>query len=91
MARLPERPPRLLFDENLAARVVAALADLYPGSVHVSDVALTPAPDRTIWEHAREQGFVIVSKDEDFTGSACCTGRHQRSSGSGWAIAPPMM
>jgi predicted nuclease of predicted toxin-antitoxin system len=34
--------------------------------VHVSDVALAPAPDRTIWEHAREQGFVIVSKDEDF-------------------------
>jgi predicted nuclease of predicted toxin-antitoxin system len=34
--------------------------------VHVRDVALAPAPDRAIWEHAREQGLVIVSKDEDF-------------------------
>jgi predicted nuclease of predicted toxin-antitoxin system len=34
--------------------------------VHVSDVALAPAPDRTIWAHAREHGLVIVSKDEDF-------------------------
>ena len=24
------------------------------------------APDRAIWQHAQEQGFVIVSKDEDF-------------------------
>ena len=34
--------------------------------MHVRDVALAPAPDRTIWAHAREQGLVIVSKDEDF-------------------------
>ena len=34
--------------------------------MHVTDVALAPAPDRAIWAHAREQGFVIVSKDEDF-------------------------
>jgi predicted nuclease of predicted toxin-antitoxin system len=24
------------------------------------------APDRAIWQHAQEDGFVIVSKDEDF-------------------------
>jgi predicted nuclease of predicted toxin-antitoxin system len=29
-------------------------------------VALAPAPDRAIWNHARNHGFVIVSKDEDF-------------------------
>jgi len=45
----------LLFGENLAARLVQALADLYPGSAHVSDVALAPAPDRAIW-----------TQDEDF-------------------------
>ena len=45
---------------------MAALADLYPGSAHVRDVALAPAPDRAIWAHARDHGFVIVSKDEDF-------------------------
>jgi predicted nuclease of predicted toxin-antitoxin system len=55
-----------LFDENLAVRLVAALADLYPGPAHVSDVGLAPASDHVIWTHAREHGFVIVSKDEDF-------------------------
>jgi predicted nuclease of predicted toxin-antitoxin system len=40
--------------------------DLYPGSAHVCDVVLAPAPDRVIWTHARDNGFVIVSKDEDF-------------------------
>jgi len=42
VVRLPEQPPRLLFDENLAARLVDALADLYPGSVHVSEVSRPP-------------------------------------------------
>ncbi len=27
---------------------------------------MAPAPDRAIWSHARDHGFVIVSKDEDF-------------------------
>jgi predicted nuclease of predicted toxin-antitoxin system len=32
----------------------------------VGDVALEPVPDRAIWAYARDHGFVIVSKDEDF-------------------------
>lgn len=39
---------------------------MYPGSAHVGDVALAPAPDRAIWNYARDHGFVVVSKDEDF-------------------------
>ena len=61
-----ERPPTLLFDENLAARLVPALGSLYPGSLHVRDVVLAPASDRAIWQYAREHGLVIVTKDEDF-------------------------
>ena len=67
MSRLPEQQPTsLLFDENLAARLVAALVDLYPGSIHVGEVGLAPAPDRAIWAHAQDRRLVIVSKDEDF-------------------------
>ena len=29
-------------------------------------MAPAPASDRAIWTHARDNGFVIVSKDEDF-------------------------
>lgn len=36
---------RLLFDQNLASRLVRSLADLYPDSVHVRDVGLASADD----------------------------------------------
>ena len=61
---------RLLFDQNLSPRLVRILADAYPGSSHVRDLGLHSADDESIWEWARHEGFVIVSKDEDF---------HQRS------------
>ena len=36
---------RLLFDENLAPRLVALVADLFPGSLHVSSIELGSIPD----------------------------------------------
>ena len=57
---------RLLFDENLAQRLVLELATEYPGSTHVLR-ELGPRPtDEAIWEFARGQQLVIVTKDEDF-------------------------
>jgi predicted nuclease of predicted toxin-antitoxin system len=57
---------KLLFDENLSPRLVGLVRDEYPGSTHVRDAGLRGAPDRRIWEHARDDAFVIVSKDDDF-------------------------
>jgi predicted nuclease of predicted toxin-antitoxin system len=57
---------KLLFDENLPPRLAEALADVYPGSMHVHQCALGSADDSAIWQHAREHGFAIVSKDSDF-------------------------
>ena len=57
---------RLLFDENLSPKLVGLVQDEYPGSTHVRDVGLRGAPDRRIWEHARNNGFAIVSMDGDF-------------------------
>lgn len=56
----------LLFDENLAARLVADLADVYPNCIHVGDQGLAGGSDHAIWQHARDHGLIIVSKDEDF-------------------------
>jgi predicted nuclease of predicted toxin-antitoxin system len=58
---------RLLFDENLAPRLASALSDIYPGSLHVTDCGLRGASDVEIWQYARDNGFVIVSKDSDFS------------------------
>ena len=57
---------RLLFDENLAARLVADLTASYPGSAHVSALGLDGSSDLQIWTRAAERGFVLVTKDEDF-------------------------
>ena len=35
-------------------------------ATHVLEVGLQAADDDPIWEHAREQTAVIISKDEDF-------------------------
>lgn len=57
---------KLLFDQNLAPRLARDLADIFPGSAHVRGLGMAQASDRQIWDHAREEGFVIVSKDNDF-------------------------
>jgi predicted nuclease of predicted toxin-antitoxin system len=57
---------KLLFDQNLSSKLPRALADLFPGSLHVQDLGLREADDRLIWEQAKANGLIIVSKDSDF-------------------------
>lgn len=61
---------KLLFDQNLSHRFTESLSDLYPGCAHVKLIGLDRSNDETIWDYARANGYVIVSKDSDF---------HQRS------------
>ncbi len=58
---------KLLLDENLSPRLVAAVGDLYPGSAHVEDCGLVNTHDGAVWEYARKNGFAIVTKDSDFS------------------------
>jgi hypothetical protein len=39
----------LLFDQNLAPRLVARLADIFPASEHVRDVGLATGDDHAVW------------------------------------------
>ena len=57
---------KLLFDQNLSHMLVGRLDDAFPDSDHVRNVGLREASDHAVWEYAREKGFAIVSKDEDF-------------------------
>ena len=57
---------RLLFDENLSPRLVRDVADMFPNSAHVRDLQLQSAPDEDIWRRAAVEGFIIVTKDDDF-------------------------
>ena len=57
---------KFLFDQNLSHKLVQALSDLFPGSVHVRDVGLQKASDSAIWTYAKENAYIIASKDDDF-------------------------
>ena len=57
---------KLLLDENLSPRLVADIADLFPGSRHIEDCGLLSKPDTEVWDYARNNGFAIVTKDSDF-------------------------
>ena len=57
---------KLLFDQNLSPSLVDSLADIYPESVHVQSVGLDCADDTAVWDFARLQNLVIVTKDADF-------------------------
>ncbi len=57
---------KLLFDNNLSHKLVERLADLYPGSSHVMLEGLDQAEDHAIWDLAKANGFIIVTKDSDF-------------------------
>jgi predicted nuclease of predicted toxin-antitoxin system len=57
---------KLLLDENLSPRLAEALAEIYPGSSHVHQCGLGTADDATIWDYAKLNGFIIVSKESDF-------------------------
>jgi predicted nuclease of predicted toxin-antitoxin system len=57
---------RLLFDENLSEALVTALADLYPGSLHVRALGRGGASDLDVWTLAAREGCILVTRDEDF-------------------------
>jgi predicted nuclease of predicted toxin-antitoxin system len=57
---------KLLVDENLAPRLAGDLADLFPGSIHVSSAELGSTPDGVIWEYAKAHRFTFLTKDKDF-------------------------
>ena len=57
---------KLLFDQNLSHKLALRLADLFPDSEHVRSVGLKTAIDTVVWDYAKNNGLMIVSKDSDF-------------------------
>ena len=57
---------KLLLDQNLSPKLVKRLSDLYPNSNHLDLLGLGTANDTLIWEHAKGNDFVVVTKDADF-------------------------
>ncbi|HEV2801232.1 MAG TPA: DUF5615 family PIN-like protein [Pyrinomonadaceae bacterium] len=47
---------------------------LYPNSAHVHLVGLDQATDQTIWEYARLNNFIVVTKDADYSDLSVLSG-----------------
>lgn len=56
---------RLLFDENLSPKLPNRLSDLFPNSLHVRDVDMKATIDPVVWDFAKDNDLMIVSKDAD--------------------------
>ncbi|QHV01488.1 DUF5615 family PIN-like protein [Synechocystis sp. CACIAM 05] len=56
---------KLLFDENLSPKLSIRLGDLFPDSLHVRDVGMEATIDPIVWDYAKNNNLVIVSKDVD--------------------------
>jgi predicted nuclease of predicted toxin-antitoxin system len=57
---------KLLLDQNLSRKLVKQIQEAYPDSCHLSAVLPESTADREIWVYAEANGFVIVTKDDDF-------------------------
>jgi predicted nuclease of predicted toxin-antitoxin system len=58
---------KLLLDENLSWRMIKKLSPFFDEIIHSSDIKiLQPADDISIWNYAKNNGFTIISKDDDF-------------------------
>jgi predicted nuclease of predicted toxin-antitoxin system len=58
---------KLLFDENLSRKLVPLVEGLFPGSAHITHVGISSgASDRQVWDYAGQNGFVIITADNDF-------------------------
>lgn len=59
---------KLLLDENLSRRIVPALQMAFPGTTQVALAGLERADDRAVWEYAKVADYILVTKDDDFSG-----------------------
>lgn len=57
---------KLLFDENISYRVVKKLVGRFPESQPANRLNLVAKEDLLLWRYARENGFAIVTFDDDY-------------------------
>ena len=57
---------RFLIDAQLPLALVDRLASIGHEAIHVFHTDMREADDRTIWDYASQNGFVVITKDADF-------------------------
>ena len=59
---------KLLLDANVSLRLVSMVKEHFGECVHVDDISELdfPAKDTKIWQYAKNNGYTIVTRDNDF-------------------------
>jgi len=57
---------KLLLDENLSRRIIPFIVPSFPGSSQISLLNMESFTDIAVWNYAKKNDFVIVTKDADF-------------------------
>ena len=57
---------KFLIDNNLSFKLVQPLQNYFPESSHIRNELSIDADDLSIWNFARDNGFIILTKDNDF-------------------------
>jgi predicted nuclease of predicted toxin-antitoxin system len=58
---------KILLDANISWKLVNSLKSIFGDCAHVDFIGLNvPAEDIDIWNYARDNGYIIITKDNDF-------------------------
>ena len=57
---------KFLIDNNLSFKLVLPLQDSFPGTAHIRSELSVTAEDPAIWEFAKKNNHILLTKDNDF-------------------------
>jgi len=58
---------KILLDANISWKLVNKLTPVFGECAHVDSIGIkVPAKDEQIWQYALDNGYIIVTKDNDF-------------------------
>jgi predicted nuclease of predicted toxin-antitoxin system len=69
---------KFLIDHQLPPALAELLRNTGHEAKHVRELGLKSDDDLTIWKHATEHNYIVISKDQDFFYLACRSGDEGR-------------
>ena len=56
---------KLLIDQNISHNIIDSISDIYPNSIHITELKLIEDSDLEIWEYAKLNNFVFLTTDPE--------------------------
>lgn len=56
---------KLLIDQNISHRIIDSISDIYPDSIHLTELSLQKYSDLEVWEYALANKFIILTSDPE--------------------------